>query len=95
MTTPETNGPPTGAEVEKSLTTSGAVRETSCTPRKRAHKKRRAITGEIVPRGALKPNRNHPFAELPEGKSRRDAFIDALADALAELPRKGGEPLDS
>jgi hypothetical protein len=57
---------------------------------KTVRRKRRLIriTGEIVPRGTLKPNLHHPCAELPEGKTRREAFIDALASALAELPRK-------
>ncbi|MCK9463842.1 MAG: hypothetical protein M0R80_29845 [Proteobacteria bacterium] len=55
----------------------------------RARRRRRPfrITGEIVPPGTLAPNKNHPAAELPDGKTRREAFIDALGDALAELVR--------
>ena len=52
-----------------------------------ATKRRRTIkiTGGIVPRGALAPNPSHPTAGLYNEKERRQAFLDELAEALAEL----------
>ena len=59
---------------------------------KQGRRRRRLhITGGIVPRGVLKPNLNHPFAVVEGGRTRREAFLDELAEALAELTADTGE----
>jgi hypothetical protein len=66
-------------EVSRSLTKSN---------KRRCRKNALRISGEIVPPGSLKPNPNHPFAHLTDGKTRRDEFLDQLTEALAEAPKK-------
>ena len=55
------------------------------TTRKRRPRKEIRITGVIVDPGSLKRNPKHP-SKLPRERDRRDAFLDELTDAIAELP---------